>query len=75
MPAGVRAMRSQMMTGFCASTSIFAAAAMAPASPWGGTTGASLGICRLSPSGIGFSCSSASSARNTGPIGGVVAIL
>src|SRR5262249_32340251 len=29
MPAGVRAMRSQMITGFCASTSIFAAAAMA----------------------------------------------
>ena len=47
--------------GVLASTSIFAASAMAPASPCGGTTGASLGICRLSPSGIGFSCSSASS--------------
>ena len=64
-----------MMIGFCASTSILAASAMAPESPCGGITGANFGMRRLSGSGIGFSCNSASSAMNTGPIGGVVAIL
>jgi hypothetical protein len=53
----------------------FAASAMAPESACGGTTLESLGMCRLSPPWIGFSCSSASSDSSTGPIGGVVAIL
>ena len=36
MPAGVRATRSQTISGFCALTSIFAASAMAAGSPCGG---------------------------------------
>jgi hypothetical protein len=75
MPAGVRASRSQTMTGLSAATSIFANSATAPESASGGTTLASLGMRRPSGSAIGFSCSSASSESRTGAIGGVVAIL
>ena len=61
MPAGVRAMRSQMITGFSAATSIFAARRARPNRRCGGTTLASFGMCSASRSAIGFSCSSASS--------------
>ena len=75
MPAWVRATRSHTITGFSAATRSLAASASAPASPCGGTTLASFGMRSVSASAIGFSCSSASSASITGPIGGVVAIL
>jgi hypothetical protein len=75
MPAGVRAIRSQTMTGFSAATSIPAAWASAAGSPVGGMTFASRGMLKLARSPIGFSCSSASSERTTGLIGGVVANL
>src|SRR5262249_35127100 len=52
--------------------SSFAASAIAPESPCGGTTLASLGMRSVSASWIGFSCSSASSESSTGPIGGVI---
>src|SRR5262249_25758411 len=74
-PAGVRARRSQTITGFSAPASSFAASAIAPESPCGGITLASLGMRSVSASWIGFSCSSASSESSTGPIGGVIAIL
>ena len=75
MPAGVRDIRSQITAGFCAATSIFAASAIAPESPTGGTTFASFGMRKRSRSAIGFSCSSASSDSSTGAIGGVIATL
>ncbi len=75
MPAGMRAMRSTTISGASALTRSFATSAMAPESACGGTTLDSLGMCSFSPSLIGFSCNSASSESNTGPMGGVVAIL
>ena len=75
MPAGVRATRSQTISGFLRRDQHLGGFAIAAESPCGGITGSNLGMRRLPRSRIGFSCSSPSSARNTGPIGGVVAIL
>ena len=63
-----------MMTGFSASTSIFASSATAPESPIAGAKRGSFGIESFASSGIGSSCSALSATMRVGPSGGVIVI-